>query len=208
MYDLTGQRFGRLLVVSQSDERCNSGIKWNCICDCGNSVCVPGLNLRCGDTKSCGCLQKEVTSKRMTTHGATIGRHRERLYGVWSAMLNRTRNPNASNYKYYGGRGISVCDAWQDYQNFKEWALSNGYDATAAYGECTLDREDNNGDYCPENCRWVNMNTQAGNQRSTKIITYNGESHNLKEWSEILDINYSTMKKYIRNGKTIEEIIG
>lgn len=208
MYDLLGQRFGRLLVVSKSEERCNSGIKWNCLCDCGNSVCVPGLNLRCGDTRSCGCLQKEMVAARMTSHGATVGRKRDRLYGVWAGMLTRTRNPNADNYKYYGGRGISVCDDWLRYENFRDWALNNGYDDMADHGKCTIDRVDDDGDYCPNNCRWVSASVQANNQRSNKLLTYNGETHNIKEWSVKLNINYSTLKKYVRNGKTLDDIIG
>lgn len=208
VYDLLGKRFGRLLVVSKSDDRCSTGIKWNCVCDCGNTVCVPSLNLRCGDTKSCGCLQKEVTSEKMKTHGATIGGRRERLYKVWAGMLTRTRNPNASNYKYYGGRGISVCEDWLNYEIFREWALSHGYNEGAEHGECTIDRIDDNGDYCPDNCRWVSAGVQANNQRSNKLIEHNGETHNIKEWSVILGINYSTMKKYISSGKSIADIIG
>lgn len=206
LIDLTGQRFGRLIVI----ERCgshNGSALWRCKCDCGNEKTINGAQLRNGSTRSCGCLQHDIASANMTTHGATIGRNRSRLYGVWAGMLTRTRNSNATNYDYYGGRGIKVCDEWLDFKNFRIWAESNGYDYNAKYGKCTLDRIDDDGDYCPENCRWVDQTAQANNQRSNVNITYNGETHNLKQWSEILCINYSTLKSKIHKGMTIDEII-
>lgn len=141
----------------------------------------------------------------MSKHKGTI--NEQRLYRVWAGMLTRTSNPNATNYQYYGGRGIQVCEQWKDYSCFRQWAFDNGYDINANYGKCTLDRIDTNGNYCPENCRWVSMAAQNNNQRSNKMITYNEETHNYKQWADILKINYSTFKKYIRNGKTIDDIL-
>lgn len=203
LIDLTGKRFGRLQVLMRSGSK-NGSAMWLCRCDCGKTKVICGVELRSGETKSCGCLHREIASQTMTKHN---GSHKERLYRVWAAMLSRTRNPNATNYKYYGGRGIKVCEEWNDYEVFRDWALQNGYNPSAQYGECTLDRINVDGNYCPTNCRWVNMSSQNNNQRSNKTIVYNNESHNLKQWSDILGINYSTFKKYIKSGRTIEDII-
>lgn len=206
LIDLTGRRFGKLVVLERSGSRSNNAC-WLCQCDCGNRKVVCGVELRRGEAKSCGCLQKETVRAVMTTHGHNKNKKRERLYGVWSGMLTRTRNPKSDNYKYYGGRGISVCEQWRDYEVFREWALRTGYDEAAKHGDCTLDRIDCNGDYCPENCRWVSHKEQVNNQRSNKMITYNGESHNLRQWADILNINYSTFKKYIHKQMSMDEII-
>lgn len=204
--NLTGQRFGRLVVLSRNYDLGNSYTWWNCKCDCGNEKAVRAQSLKCGETRSCGCLQKEIMKSKMSTHEHTINRQRERLYGVWASMLTRTRNPNATNYKYYGGRGIQVCKEWLEYGPFRTWSLENGYDPDAPYGECTLDRIDDNGDYCPENCRWVNQSVQANNQRSNHLVEYKGEIHNLKQWSVLFGMNYSTFRLQFYKGIPMEEI--
>ena len=195
------------MIVLERAGSHNGNALWKCQCDCGNIKIINGINLRNGDTKSCGCLHSETVAHQMQTHGFNKHYTRERLYGVWGGMLTRTRNPKAENYAYYGGRGIKVCDEWHDYAIFREWALTHGYQPNAKYGECTLDRIDDNGNYCPENCRWVSMTSQANNQRSNKLITYNGETLNLKQWATKLHINYSTFRQYINNGLSLEEII-
>lgn len=205
MKDMTGLRFGRLTVLERAPQTKRSGISWVCRCDCGNIAVVHGTELRRGETKSCGCLHSETVSNQMRTHGHTIG-GRERLYGVWAAMITRTTNPNADNYAWYGGRGIKVCDEWRDYASFREWAYNAGYDENAAYGQCTLDRIDDDGDYSPGNCRWVPMLTQANNQRSNIRITVRGETHNLKEWANITGLNYTTLRRHNKLGKAADTI--
>lgn len=163
--DLTGQRFGRLVAIRRDEKKVGGKIMWVCKCDCGNTKSVASTHLRSGAVKSCGCLHNELLSKRSKTHGATIGRNEERLYGVWKCMKQRCENPNAGGYKNYGGRGIRVCEQWHDYSNFREWAFDNGYDSEAPRGKCTLDRIDNDGCYEPDNCRWVDMFVQANNKR-------------------------------------------
>lgn len=156
--DLTGQRFGKLTVISVAE---NHGRRsaWHCKCDCGKEVDVITESLRSGNTKSCGC-----------THGENHGCADDRLYGVWRAMKTRCTNPNSKKYPSYGGRGISVCDEWlHSFTAFRDWALTHGYDYDAPYGACTIDRIDVDGNYCPENCRWVDSKTQVRNRRP---ITY------------------------------------
>ena len=250
--DLTGQRFGKLMVVSRADDYIkpngNKIVQWRCVCDCGNEVVIRGEYLRSGDTKSCGCLTSEnlvgmkfgrltvmdrespkskkakglwvckcecgnvikvntsdlksgnTTScgcKRKETLRQLRTKHGEsntRLYNVWSDMKKRCYNTKNVDYKNYGGRGITVCDEWMDFQNFYEWAIANGYDETAPKGQCTIDRIDVNGCYEPENCRWVNWHIQMNNKRNNRILTYNGESHTLAEWCEIVNIPYNCLK--------------
>lgn len=206
-HDLVGKRFGRLVVLEDVGSVKNQRM-WRCQCDCGNEKIVPTSYLTSGDTQSCGCLHHDIVSRQMTTHGYTKDHKKERLWGVWCSMKTRVNNPHASNYQYYGARGIKICDAWLDYANFRCWALDNGYDPDAPYGQCTLDRIDPDGDYSPENCRWVNMNVQANNMRSNHLMEYNGEIHNMKEWSNILGINYSTFKKYVNQcGMSIYDML-
>ena len=161
LIDLTGQRFGRLVVVERAGSTQRGQATWLCRCDCGNETAVVANSLRRGNTNSCGCIHSELLSSRNYKHGK---RH-SRLYGVWLGMKERCYNPKHNRYHRYGGRGIAVCDEWRDNFNaFYEWSVANGYDENAPYGECTIDRIDVDSDYCPENCRWVDLLTQRNNR--------------------------------------------
>lgn len=212
MRDLTGERFGRLLVISRAEDAVtiSSGKKrtrrrWLCKCDCGNTKVVYHDNLLGDKTHSCGCIQKEAASRSNTTHGETD----TRLYGVWCAMKRRCYNPDVPEYKNYGGRGITMCDDWKNsYELFRDWALSTGYDCNAGRGKCTIDRIDNNSGYCPENCRWVDQQAQMNNVRYNRHITYNNETHTIAEWSRITGIPYSVLRQRIsRYGYDIGQAI-
>lgn len=154
--DLHGQTFGRLSVTARCDPKGDGAVWWSCACSCGRVTEARGADLKRGFTKSCGCIRHELPKER-ATHGGTG----TRLYRIWQAMRDRTSNPSASRYAYYGGRGISVCPEWQDFTTFRDWAVSNGYAP-----ELSIDRIDNNGNYEPDNCRWATQQMQVKNRRT------------------------------------------
>lgn len=169
--DLTGHKFGRLTVLKESEHRDLDGnIYWVCKCDCGNIKNIISRSLRTGRTISCGCYNLENNQKRLGQHkyNQTHGKSDTRLYYVYKTMKNRCYNPKIPKYKNYGARGIKVCDEWKNsFQAFYDWAISTGYDENAKYGECTIERKDVNGDYCPENCCWIPASEQAKNKTTT-----------------------------------------
>lgn len=204
MIDLTGKKFGRLTVVDRCGSDNSKNATWNCICDCGKHIVVSSAYLRCGDTRSCGCLKSETVSERMRTHGFS----KTRLYKIWAGMKTRCNNPNADNYQYYGGRGIHVCDEWaNDFVSFQSWALENGFEEEKPQAQCSLDRIDDDGDYCPKNCRWTTATIQCNNQKSNKKYEFDGEIHSIAEWARIKGIKYSTLKQRLRRGMEFSKAI-
>lgn len=198
--DITGQKFGRLSAVKYLGNR-----NWLFSCDCGNEKIINGYAVRSGQTKSCGCYISEKTTERSTKHKMS----RSRLYRIYASMKQRCFDEKSESYSRYGGRGITICDEWLGNDGagkFMEWALANGYDENAPSGQCTIDRIDNNGNYCPQNCRWVNMDIQAKN-KSKPQITICGETHSLKEWSNMTGLSTSTLRQRIKAGWKDEEII-
>lgn len=159
--DLTGHRFGRLIVKGQiqSDQH---HTQWECLCDCGRTVTLDRQNLR--SAKSCGCYRRERRRTELITHGLSrtkSGSH-TRLYDIWRGMKKRCLNPKIESYPRYGGRGITICSEWGDYTHFYAWAMENGYRSNL-----TIERKDNNGNYEPDNCTWIPLADQAKNRRST-----------------------------------------
>lgn len=190
--DLTGKKFGRLTVLRYTDKRAGSSVIWDCICDCGNLHSVAGRVLTSGDSNSCGCYAKEMMSARNITHGLSGER---RLYNIWSKMKRRCIGTDKVVSKYYHDRGISYCEEWDDFETFYDWSIENGYSK-----ELTLDRIDNNGDYCPDNCRWVDMKVQSRNKRGNRVIVIDGVSKCITDWCEINGINVSTVNSRINRG--------
>ena len=164
------------------------------MCDCGGQTITSRRNLTQGNSKSCGCYRREL-GKKNKTHGMK----KTRLYRIWAGMKDRTTNPNSKYWIDYGGRGISLCDEWFDFENFMEWAISNGYTE-----ELTLDRVDVNRNYEPSNCRWATYLEQENNRRNTVYCKYNGETVPIMELSRKLNISrYMCKKLYggIKNGR-------
>lgn len=160
--DLTGMRFGRLTVLGQGERGNKNTIRWKCKCVCGKETLVFTQHLKSGHTHSCGC---EKTDRIRCLHGTPI----PRLTRTYHGMIERCYYTKHVAYKYYGGRGIRVCDEWMapktGREAFIKWAISNGYDVNAKQGRCTIDRIDIDGDYSPENCRIVNQCIQSTNKR-------------------------------------------
>lgn len=202
--DLTGQKFGKLTAIKPVGRNKNGGCTWLCKCDCGKEKIASSSSLLKGGTKSCGCLATSVRIENMKKlNGFYHGHSNERLYRIYKCMIYRCTNHNSDDFKYYGGKGITVCEEWlNSFEEFKNWAVGNGYS-----DKLTLDRMDSDGNYEPSNCRWVSMKEQSNNKGCNVIITFNNESHTLKQWSEILGVNYYTMHKRYKAGKTPAEIL-
>lgn len=135
--------------------------------------------------------RSELLRQRNLRHGLCLDENgkKTRLYGIWSRMRQRCRDANCTDYPRYGGRGIKVCEEWNDYAVFHAWAMANGYNDSMS-----IDRLDVNGDYCPANCQWITMAAQARNKRNNHRITYNGEAKTLAEWAEIIGIEQSLLR--------------
>lgn len=160
LIDLTGKRFGLLVVRARSPDKAVR-VKWICICDCGNETVVEGQHLRNGATTSCGCYHSAELSQRCKKHGES----NTRLYSIWCGMRGRCLFENHSAYPYYGGRGITICPEWLNFNVFQSWALSTGYQ-----DNLEIDRIDNEKGYQPGNCRWI---THAENMKNLRCQTNN-----------------------------------
>lgn len=185
-----GDVFGRWTVVRQSEKRSSSnGFQFECRCQCGTLRTISPWHLRKGKTHSCGCLCIE----KKTKHGCGRTYHQTREYRIWAGMRSRCNNPKHHAYARYGGRGISVCEEWVEFPVF---FLEMG----PAPESGTIDRIDNNGPYCKENCRWSTSKVQARNRENTKYISINGVSLPLTEWAEKTGLGISTIRERLRRG--------
>jgi hypothetical protein len=187
--DLGGQRFGRLVVLARSGG-CS---KWSCACDCGTAAVVSSWNLKNGKTRSCGCLRDESKRRIKTTHGMSYTRE----YQSWEQMRVRCENQASPAYKWYGGRGISVCDRWRSFENFYE-------DMGARPPATSLDRIDSNGNYEPWNCRWADSKRQQRNRTNNRIETYGGVTAPVSELCERFGVNHFTVRSRMAAGAPIE----
>lgn len=205
--DKTGMRFGRLTVIEKGEDHihnCRKTICWICRCDCGNYITVMTGNLN-GEkhTKSCGCLSDENRKARNNKY-IKHGLCNTKLYHAWNSMKQRCLCETNCNYRDYGGRGITVCDEWKDdFYAFYRWSIANGYS-----DNLTLDRKDNDGNYTPENCRWVTQKKQSNNRRTNLYLEYNGETHTAAEWGDKLGAKRNCIvSERIKNGWSIEKAV-
>lgn len=196
MKDLTGQRFNRLTVVGFS-HRDRKAYFWNCRCDCGNLRTVDANHLKRGNTKSCGCLQREhistLAEKTLTKHGHSPSGNETDTYHIWAGVKSRCLNPKNEKFHAYGGRGIKVCERWLVFSNFLQ---DMGERPTTKH---SIHRKDNDGDYCPGNCSWALKLEQANNTRTNHFLTFKGKRLTMAQWARITGIRYENIKNRINN---------
>lgn len=188
--DLTNQKFGRLTVVNYAGTDKHQKRVWQCLCDCGNQSEVTTTHLRLGKTQSCGCLKIDIH----TTHNDS----KSLEYFAWRSMRNRCFDQNNRYYAKYGGRGIGVCLRWEDYANF---ITDMGRKPSKAH---SLERNDNDGGYTPENCKWATKAEQARNRSITVWIEYGGKRMLVQDWANELGMPYTTLYSRLRNGWSVD----
>lgn len=204
--DLTGKRFGKLVALERAGSK-NKRALWKCVCDCGNAAEVTSSRLVSGSTRSCGCLKRESASKlayELGKKARTHGMRCSRIYSVWLNMKDRCNNRNNIHYNRYGGRGISICQQWNDsFESFRDWALANGYS-----DKLSIERIDFDGNYEPSNCKWIPFIEQAKNRSTTHFIEYKGQKKPLKDWAEEFGINRGTLtSRLLRSGWDVEKAL-
>lgn len=203
LIDLTGKKFGRLEVVGRSGASKFGSPVWECKCSCGNSKLIDGISLRRGDSKSCGCLNREISRAlgrdRMTTHGMT----KTATYGSWRRMKERCYYPSNNRYKYYGARGIKVCDKWLGKDGFVNFLKDMGERPEGM----SIDRIKNDGNYGPDNCKWATAKEQIRNRSTNVFIEYSGERMIVQEWAEKIGISYDALKARLHKGWSVERAL-
>ena len=193
--NITGQRYGRLTVVGLAAIGPRA---WVCKCDCGNAVTITNPKLRCGNNRSCGCLQKEITGARFRTHGMT----NQKVYRAWKAMIARCERPKTQLFHRYGGRGISVCTQWRE--SFQSFFNDMGHPPSSLH---SLDRINNNGNYEPGNCRWSTRTEQLRNYSRNVLLTVKGETMPIAAWTERMGFPYREIENRIRGGWSVEDAV-
>lgn len=208
MVDLTGMVFGRLTVIErnyQKEKELNKDYKkryWTCKCECGNETVVPTGQLTTGKTRSCGCLRNDCLAHASTTHGLSW---KSRLYSIWNGMKSRCYNSNQKSFANYGARGVRICDEWMDFSSFYNWAINNGWNESDK--NISIDRINVDGNYEPCNCRFVTNKQQANNKTTSHFLSFNGETHTIAEWSEIVGLDQSALYYRITHGWDVEKAL-
>ena len=193
--DLHGKRFGHLTALKSIGKTNYGNLIWECRCDCGNIKNLPSGKLTSGRATNCGCITSDLKRKNAEIHGIT-SRQKPRTFVIWNGIKSRCYDEKSISYKNYGARGIVLCEEWHSFENFHKWAMENGYK-----DDLEIDRIDNNGNYCPENCRWVTRQFNRSHQRKTRNITVYGVSLNITQWSKALSKSKSTLYKKLHESE-------
>jgi hypothetical protein len=196
--DLTGESFGLLTVIAYAGHSSAHRVMWDCACECGEKVTVRVDHLRDGGTQSCGCRVK----RRMATLNRTHGKSNTPLYRVWRGMIQRCEDANSPHFQYYGGRGITVCAEWRNSFEAFERDMASGYRAGLS-----IDRVDNDRGYSASNCRWATDTQQSRNRRFNRLLTFEGETHCVTEWAELIGIKSTTLSERLRRGWPVERAL-
>jgi len=191
--DLNGQTFTRLTVVGPINKTKQCKIQWLCICECGSETIVSSDRLVGEISRSCGCLKLQIQTTHMMTGTPE--------YRSWDSMLQRTGNPNSKAFKNYGARKISCCKRWK---KFEQFFSDMGPKPSMKH---SIDRIDNNGDYCPENCRWATPKEQQRNKNNNRKLTFMGKTKCAVEWSEITGIRHSTIFSRLLRGWSVKRTL-
>jgi hypothetical protein len=201
--DLHIEKFGRLVTAGRLFRM--GGVSYVvCECSCGSAVVRRLSDLRKGHTKSCGCSIREFNRRSKRKHGGYVGNIESQEMSTWRSMIRRCYRKDNHNYHLYGGRGIKVCDEWMGDGGFARFCQDMGPRPSRRH---TLDRVDNDGDYCPENCRWATIKQQANNKRSNRFLVHEGKRLSVAEWSSIAGIKSSTLLERLRRGWSVQDAI-
>lgn len=199
--EMIGRTFGRLTVLREDGYTRPKKPAYHCQCECGNTTRVDGSFLRSGKTKSCGCIRREMAADSVRAMNTTHGKFGTRIYRIWTGMIQRATNPNSKEFQYYGGRGIGIDASWMRFENFYADMGDPPSD------DHSLDRLDNNGNYCVSNCHWATAIEQQNNRRSNVTIEWKGRTQTIAEWARELQINSSTLWRRLANGWSIDEAL-
>lgn len=210
--DIANQKFNRLTVL-RVDGVHRKKVKWLCLCDCGKETIVDSYRIRNGLTKSCGCLNSELSRERgqesvvaaqqaRVTHGYSRKGNIHPLWNVWYAMKQRCYRKESDAYRFYGARSIQVCSEWMDSGTFIEWSLSNGWESGLQ-----IDRINNDEDYSPSNCRFVTPKENSRNRRNNRLISYQDRMMTIAELSELTGIEQSKIISRLKNNWPIEDVV-
>ena len=194
--DLTGKRFGRLLVIERDGSNKHGQVKWLCRCDCGAEKHILGMCLSRGETQSCGCLHREITAKINATHGMA----NKPIYRIWRSMMDRCHLLTSQSYARYGGRGINVCERWKNFENFYADMGDKPHNKS-------LERLDVNGNYSPDNVVWADMKTQANNRRTNVILEHNGKRQTMQQWCDELGLKIGTVQARLNRGWSVDRAL-
>lgn len=196
--DLSGRRFGRLLVVSRAENAKGGKPRWLCACDCGGTKAIRAAVLLRGGASSCGCLSRELTSRRSVTHGLTGTSE----YVSWRRMRRYCYTPTDPGYAHYGARGIRMCDRWRE--SFENFLADMGPRPSPGH---TIDRIDNDGDYTPENCRWATIEVQNRNKSSNVFLEHDGRRMTSAEWAREIGMTQTGLMDRIRRGMSVRDAL-